>query len=89
MNSQFIGNTNSGLVARDHSQVTAQQCTFSSNRKGDGALFFSQTTANLTSNTFASNGEVVGPTTGLNGLEFFTDFSGTAVISATAISRMR
>src|SRR5262249_27382341 len=28
-----------------------------------------------------SNGEVLGPTTGLNGLEFFTNFTGTAVVS--------
>ena len=61
--------------------MTATGCTFSSNRTGDGAIFFDQSTANLTDNTFASNGEVVGPTTGLNGLEFNANFTGTAVVS--------
>jgi hypothetical protein len=79
--SQFIGNTNCGLGALGNSQVTAQGCTFSSNRTGDGAIFFGQSTANLTGNTFASNGEVVGPTTGLDGLEFNSNFTGTAVVS--------
>ena len=80
-NSQFIGNTNSGLVATGNAQVTVQGCTFSSNHDGDGAIFFGQSTANLTDNTFASNGEVVGPTTGLDGLEFNSNFTGTAVVS--------
>jgi hypothetical protein len=35
----------------------------------------------LSNNTFESNGQVVGPTTGFNGLEFFANFSGTALIS--------
>jgi hypothetical protein len=61
--------------------VTAQGCTFSSNKKGDGAIFFDQTTATLIDNSFDSNGEVVGPTTGLNGLEFNGNFTGTAVVS--------
>jgi parallel beta-helix repeat protein len=80
-NSQFIGNTNTGLGALGTSQVTAQGCTFSSNKLGDGAIFFDQSTANLTGNTFASNGEVFGPTTGLNGLEFNGNFTGNALVS--------
>jgi hypothetical protein len=79
-NSQFIGNTNAGLGALGSSQVTAQGCTFSSNKKGDGAIFFDQSSANLTNNTFASNGEVVG-SSGLDGLEFYVNFAGTAVVS--------
>jgi parallel beta-helix repeat protein len=81
LNSQFIGNTNSGLVALQDSAVTAEQSTFSNNRKGDGALFFNQGTVNLVGNTFASNGEIRGEATGLNGVEFSTGFSGTANVS--------
>ncbi len=83
-NSQFTGNTNGGLVASQSSGVTAQGCTFSSNQKGDGALFLGQSTANLMNDTFASNGEVVGPTTGLNGVEFNANFTGTAVVSGNS-----
>ncbi len=39
LNSQFIGNTNAGLVAQQNSTVTAQGSTFADNQKGDGALF--------------------------------------------------
>jgi parallel beta-helix repeat protein len=80
-NSQFNGNTNSGLVAADNSQITAQDCVFNGNKQGDGALFFGQASATLLNNTFASNGEVFGPTTGLNGIEFNPAFTGTAVVS--------
>jgi hypothetical protein len=83
-NSQFIGNTNSGLVAQDNSHVNVQTSTFSSNRKGDGALFLGASTADLRANLFSSNGEVVGPTTGLNGVEFMNGFSGTAYISGNS-----
>src|SRR5262249_38287888 len=49
-NSQFDGNTNAGMVATDHTQVTVQGSTFSLNQKGNGALFFSQVTVNLFGN---------------------------------------
>ena len=87
LNSQFIGNTNTGLVAYGNAQVTAQGSVFSGNRTGDGALFLDQATVNLTGDTFASNGEVVGESSGLNGVEFFgvpglaDNYTGTAVVS--------
>jgi hypothetical protein len=86
MNSHFDGNTNAGLVAAGHSQVTVQGSTFSFNRTSDGALFIGQATVNLLGNTFASNG-VGGPSTGLNGAEFFgnlndpSNYGGAAVLS--------
>jgi parallel beta-helix repeat protein len=81
LNSQFIGNTNSGLVALQNSAVTAEQSTFSNNLRGDGALFFNQGTVNLVGNTFASNGKIRGEAMGLNGVEFSTGFSGAANVS--------
>jgi hypothetical protein len=87
VNSQFIGNTNSGLVAYGNAQVTAQGSVFSGNRTGDGALFLDQATVTLTGDTFASNGEVVSEIAGLNGVEFFgvpgqaDNYTGTAVVS--------
>ena len=36
---------------------------------------------NLVDNTFASNGQIRGEGTGLNGVEFFTDFTGTAIVT--------
>jgi len=86
VNSQFVGNTNSGLDASSNTHVTASGSTFSSNQKGDGAIFFDQSSANLTNDTFASNGEVVGPTTGLNGIEFANDFTGTGVVSGNTFT---
>ena len=80
-NSHFDGNTNAGLVASAQSQVTVQGSTFSSNQKGDGALFLNQATVNLVGNTFASNGVTRGEATGLNGVEFFVNYGGTAVVS--------
>ena len=85
VDSQFVGNTNAGMVA--FGSVTAQGSTFSGNRTGDGALFGGQGTVTLTGDTFASNGEVVGESTGLNGVEFLglpgdsQNFTGTAVLS--------
>jgi parallel beta-helix repeat protein len=84
LNSQFIGNTNAGLVALQNSVVTAQQSTFSNNHRGDGALFLNQATVNLVGNTFASNGEIRGEATGLNGVEFSTGFTGTAVVTGNS-----
>ena len=81
LNSQFIGNTNAGLVALQNSAVTAQHSIFADNKKGDGALFLNQTTVNLVDNTFASNGEIIGEATGLNGVEFFINFTGSAIVS--------
>jgi parallel beta-helix repeat protein len=80
LNSQFIGNASAGLFAYQNSQVTAQGSTFSDNQQ-DGALFANQATANLVDNTFASNGVTRGGGTGFNGVEFFTSFTGTAVVT--------
>jgi hypothetical protein len=85
MNSQFIGNWNTNLVAFAQSQVTAQGSTFSNSHQGDGAIFSNQTTVNLTGNTFASNGTVVGYVSGFNGVEF-SGFTGTAVVSGNTFS---
>jgi Right handed beta helix region len=85
-NSQLSGNTNSNLVAFNQAKVTAQGDTFSGSRKGDGAIFSGQTTVNLTGNTFASNGTVVGATSGFNGVEFYNDFTGSAVVSGNTFS---
>jgi hypothetical protein len=90
VNSQFVGNTNSGMVAYGNAQVTAAGSTFSGNRTGDGALFLDQATVTLTGNIFASNGEVVGEATGLNGAEFLgglgnaDNYTGTAVVSGNS-----
>ena len=81
LNSQFNGNTNAGLVALQNSAVTAQHSIFADNKKGDGALFLNQTTVNLVDNTFASNGEIRGEAEGFNGVEFLTNFTGTAVVT--------
>ena len=81
LNSQFIGNTNAGLVALQTSAVTVQQSDFANNRMGDGALFLDQATVNLVDNTFASNGETRGEATGFNGVEFEANFTGTAVVT--------
>ncbi len=85
-NSHFDGNTNAGMVATDHAQVTVQGSTFSFNQKGNGALFFSQATVNLFGNTFQSNGTHDG-TLLLGGVEFYgepndpTNYTGAAVVS--------
>lgn len=84
VNSQFIGNTNSGMVALDNSRVTVQASNFSSNVKGNGALFIGNSTADLRGNYFASNGVTRGATTGLNGLEFINGFAGTALVSGNS-----
>ena len=80
-NSQFIGNKFPGLVAQNQSQVTVEQSTFSGSQKGDGALIMDNATANLYGNTFSSNGQVVGESTGFNGLEFIAGYSGNAIVS--------
>jgi hypothetical protein len=86
MNSHFDVNTNAGMVATDHAQVTVQGSTFNFNRTGDGALLFAHATVNLNGDIFASNG-VRGPSQGLNGVEFFgnlndpNSYSGAAVLS--------
>lgn len=85
--SQFNDNTNGGLVASDSSQLKVQQSTIVGNVHSDGAIFFGQANVTLIGNTIASNGQVVGITTGLNGVEFFgapgyaNTYTGTAVIS--------
>jgi hypothetical protein len=84
-NSQFVGNTNAGLVAFQQAQVTAQGSTFSNSRNGDGALFANQGAVNLTGNTFASNGTVVGYASGFNGVEF-NAFTGSAVVTGNTFS---
>lgn len=84
-NSQLVGNTNSDLVGFGQAQVTAQGDTFSDSKKGDGAIFSAQTSVNLTGNTFASNGTVVGFASGFNGLEFDA-FTGSAVVSGNTFS---
>lgn len=80
-NSQFSGNLNTNLVAYGQAQVTAQGSTFSGSQKGDGAIFSGQALVDLTGNTFASNGTVVGYASGFNGVEFYSGFGGTANIS--------
>jgi hypothetical protein len=88
--SHFDGNTNAGLTASGNAQVTASGSTFSNNLKGDGALFFGQVSVMLTDNTFASNGQIVDISKGLNGLEFFGSrgnsqtYTGTAVVSGNS-----
>jgi hypothetical protein len=68
------------LVALGSGSVVVQGSTFASNVKGDGALFIGNSNVDLRNNTFASNGTVVGPTTGLNGVEFMNGFAGSAYI---------
>jgi hypothetical protein len=82
--SQFVDDPYGGLAAVQTSQVTAQQSTFSGSSAGDGAIFFDQTTVNLLNNTFSSNGVTPGPTTGLNGVEINSDFTGTAFIKGNS-----
>jgi parallel beta-helix repeat protein len=88
--SQFNDNTNAGLTASGNARVTVNGSTFSGNVKGDGALFFGQSSVTLTGNTFASNGRTVGITTGLDGVEFFgaagnpMNYTGTAVVSGNS-----
>jgi hypothetical protein len=85
-NSHFDGNTNEGLVASDQSQVAVQGSVFSFNQNGNGALFFSQSTVNLSGNTFASNG-APNASLQLGGVEFYGvpnssgNYTGTAVVS--------
>ena len=87
VNSQFNGNTNSGMVAYGNAHVTAQGSSFNGNLKGNGALFLDQATVTLTGDSFASNGQVVGETTGFNGVEFLgglgnaDNYTGTAVLT--------
>ncbi len=89
-NSQFSSNTNAGLTASGNAQVTVSGSTFNGNVKGDGAIFFGQTTVTLTGNTFASNGQVVDTQKGLDGVEFFAGpgspdtYTGTAVVSGNS-----
>ena len=80
MNSQFNGNTNAGMVANHQSQVTVSGSSFSSNKK-DGALITGQATVNLDHNMFASNGVTPGEANGFNGVEFLTNYTGTAVLT--------
>jgi parallel beta-helix repeat protein len=85
-NSQLNGNLNSNLVAYNQAQVNAQDSTFNSSRKGNGAIFSDQVSVSLSGNTFASNGQVFGPTTGFNGIEFFSKFTGSATISGNTFT---
>jgi hypothetical protein len=85
-NSQLSGNMNTNLVAFNQAQVSAQGDTFSNSQQGDGAIFSGQTTVNLTGNTFASNGTTPGPTSGFNGIEFYSDFTGSATITGNTFS---
>ncbi len=82
--SEFNGNANAGLTAYGGATVTVSQSTFSGNKKGDGALIQDHTTATFTGDTFSSNGVTVGESTGLNGLEFLSGYSGTAVVSGNS-----
>lgn len=88
--SQFNDNYNGGLVASGNSQITVQSSTISGNKNSDGAIFLDQATVNLTGDTFASNGQVVGITSGLNGLEFLgaagnpDNYTGTAVVTGNS-----
>lgn len=84
VNSVFIGNTNNGLAAHDSAQVTARGCTFASSVKGNGAIFLDNSTVTLIGNSFTSNGQVFGPITGFNGVEFYRSFSGSAVVSGNS-----
>lgn len=85
--SQFDNNTNGGLVASNASQINVQQSSLSGNVHSDGAIFFGQANVTLIGDTIASNGQTVGITTGLNGVEFFgspgnaNSYTGTAVVS--------
>ncbi len=79
--SQFDANTNGGMVVSNSANVSVSQSTFTGNVKGDGAIFFQQATVKLTGNTFASNGQTVGISSGLNGVEFFINYTGNAVVS--------
>ena len=79
--SEFNANNNAGLTAYGSAHVTVSQSTFSGNKTGDGALIQDQTTAMFTGDTFSSNGVTAGESTGLNGLEFLSGYSGTAVVS--------
>lgn len=85
-NSQLNGNLNSNLVAYNQAQVTAQGDTFNNSLKGNGAIFSDQVSVKLTGNTFASNGQVFGPTTGFNGIEFYSSFTGNATVSGNTFN---
>jgi parallel beta-helix repeat protein len=82
--SEFNGNANAGLTAYGAAAVTVKQSTFSGNVKGDGALIQDQTTATFTGDIFSSNGVTVGESTGLNGLEFLSGYSGAAVVTGNS-----
>ncbi len=85
VNSQFNGNTNVRLgrladVAGDGPRMHVQ-------RQSTQAMERSSSTrqpSNLQNNTFSSNGEVAGPTTGLDGVELNNDFTGTALIEGNS-----
>jgi hypothetical protein len=79
-NSQFIGNYGGGVVGLDGSNVSISHSTLSNNIKGNGAIFFGNSTVNILNDDFESNGQVRGATTGLNGLEFFFDYTGVATV---------
>jgi hypothetical protein len=85
-NSHFDANTNAGMVASGHVQITVQGSTLSFNQKGNGALFFGQDTVNLSGNTFQSDGAPDGVLK-LGGVEFFGapndsgNYTGAAVLS--------
>jgi hypothetical protein len=85
-NSQLNGNLNSNMVGYDQAQVTAQGSTFNNSQKGNGAIFSGQASVNLTGNTFASNGKVFGATTGFNGIEFHSGFTGGATVSGNTFT---
>jgi hypothetical protein len=81
--SDFSGNTGSGLAGQDNAQISVTGSTFNSNVNGDGAIFSGQASVQLTgNNVFQSNGpgKPRGPS-GLNGVEFFANFTGTATVS--------
>ena len=79
--SVFIHNRHSGVIANSTSRVEMTNSYSARSILGNGAIFFDQTTAILTGNTFAENGVTFGPTTGLNGVEFFSNFTGYASLA--------
>lgn len=84
--SQLSGNLNSDLVAYNQAQVNAQGDTFSDSQQGNGAIFSDQVNVTLNGDTFASNGTVFGPTTGFNGVEFYSSFTGSATVSGNTFT---
>lgn len=79
-NSTMNFNINGGAFMRNTSTTVMQNCALGYNVKGNGAIVLDQTKVTILQNLFIQNGVTRSAAAGLNGLEVYENFTGTALI---------